>query len=113
MKSKRDERKVLEEKNFAGKVHKIAKMVVRMVAFEGLQPMVTEACTRENEDIQCGVEGGKEFTDNCMKSLIIVILIAVVTIGFAAVAFVLWKLYKHSENLFECTMETTRFRSDE
>ena len=42
------EKKVCEEKkNFAVKVCKIAKMLVRMVAFEGLQPMVTEAFMRE------------------------------------------------------------------
>ena len=36
------ERKVYEEeRNFAGKLNKIVKIVVRTVAFEGLQPMVT------------------------------------------------------------------------
>ena len=49
------ERKVYEEKkNLAGKVNKIAKMIVRMVAFEGLQPMATEALMKEKEDNQCG-----------------------------------------------------------
>ena len=38
------ERKAYEQrKNFAGKVNKIAKRMVRIVTFEGLQPMVTEA----------------------------------------------------------------------
>ena len=32
-----------EKKNFAGKLNKIAKMLVRMVMLEGLQPMVTGA----------------------------------------------------------------------
>ena len=36
------ERMEFEEKdNFAGKVNKIAKMLVRMLALEGLQPMIT------------------------------------------------------------------------
>ena len=36
------ERKVYEEeRNFAGKLNKIVKIVVRTVAFEGLHPMVT------------------------------------------------------------------------
>ena len=44
------ERRVFQQKkNFAGNVTKIAKMIVRLVAFEGLQPMVTEAfLTRDN-----------------------------------------------------------------
>ena len=38
------ERRACEEKNnFAGKVNKIAKMIVRIVALEGLRPLVTDA----------------------------------------------------------------------
>ena len=49
-----NERRVFEEKKkFAGKVTKIAKMLVRMVALEGLQPMVTEAFLKEDH-ILCG-----------------------------------------------------------
>ena len=53
-------RRVFDEKNnFAGKVTKIAKMIVRMVAFEGLQPMVTDAFLKAEENIQCGLEDMK------------------------------------------------------
>ena len=34
-----------ERKNLAGKANKIAKMVVRILTLEGLQPMVAEATT--------------------------------------------------------------------
>ena len=50
------ERRVFDEKkNVAGKVTKIAKMLVRMVALEGLQPMVTEAFS-EGDNSQCEVD---------------------------------------------------------
>ena len=39
----RERKEYEEKKNSAGKVNKIAKMIVRIVTFEGLQPMVTEA----------------------------------------------------------------------
>ena len=44
-----------EKKNFAGKVTKIARMIVRMVAFEGLQPAATEAFLKEEDNVQCGL----------------------------------------------------------
>ena len=52
------ERQAYEErKNFAGKVNKIAKMFVRIVTLEGLQPMVTEATTfMKGVDQQCTLE---------------------------------------------------------
>ena len=43
-----------EKKNFAGKVNKIAKVIVGIVTFEGLQPMVTEASTLRREIDQVG-----------------------------------------------------------
>ena len=48
-----------EKKNFAGKVTKIARMIVRMVAFEGLQPAATEAFLKEEDNVQCGLGGMK------------------------------------------------------
>ena len=45
-----------EQMNFAGRVNKIAKMLVRMVALEGLQPMVTEASFKEGNNTPCGLE---------------------------------------------------------
>ena len=51
------ERKAYEErKNFARKANKIAKMIVRIVTFEGSQPMVTEATTFMKGIDQCTVE---------------------------------------------------------
>ena len=86
-------------------------MTVSMVALEGLQPMVTEAFIREKGNIQCRLEGGKEFNEH-WKVLIVVIL-TIVIIGFAAVAFVLWKLYRHFENSYYSAMETACFRAEE
>ena len=37
-----------EKRIFAGKVSKIAKMLVRMVALQGLQPLAAEAFISEN-----------------------------------------------------------------
>ena len=53
------ERRAYEvKKNFASKANKIAKMIVRIVFLEGLQPMVTEANVfpREIEQCRSGVE---------------------------------------------------------
>ena len=59
------ERQVYEEKkNFAGKAHKIAKMIVRMVAYECSPPMVTEAFMKEEEDDQCGLEEVEESNES-------------------------------------------------
>ena len=50
-------RKVYEKKkDFASKVNKIAKIIVRIVTFKGLQPMVTEAFIRDKEIGQCRLE---------------------------------------------------------
>ena len=51
-----ERREFEEKKKFAGKVNKIAKMVVRMVALEGMQPVGTEAFSKEGDNIQCGLE---------------------------------------------------------
>ena len=40
-------------------------------------------------------------------------ILTIVIIGFAAVTFVLWKLYKHTENLLKCAMESLKDRVDE
>ena len=81
------ERKVCEEKkNFAGKINKIAKMLVRMVALEGLQPIVTEALTREKGNVQCGLEELMGSNEN--GKFWITVTIAINIIGFAAVTFV-------------------------
>ena len=42
----------LKRRRIAGKFNKMAKMIVRTVAFEGLQPLVAEAFARETENIQ-------------------------------------------------------------
>ena len=56
MKSRQEKesaRKVYEEKkNFAGKVNKIAQVLVRMVALKGLQPVVAEALISGLEEIE-------------------------------------------------------------
>ena len=48
-----------EKKHFAGKVTKIAKVLVRMVALEGLQPMDTEAFLKER-NTQCELDAVKK-----------------------------------------------------
>ena len=45
-----------ENKNFARKVTKIVKMLVRIVALEGLQPMVTEAIPNGDNSHGCSEE---------------------------------------------------------
>ena len=51
------ERKAYEEKkNLAVKVNKIAQMIVRILTFEGLQPMVTEATFFTQGVDQCTLE---------------------------------------------------------
>ena len=59
------ERKVFqEEKNVAGKVNRIAKMIVRTVAFEALQPIVAEAFMKEQDNNQCGLDEVEETNGN-------------------------------------------------
>ena len=95
-------RKVSEEKkNFAGKVNKIANMIVRIVTFEGLQPMATEAFMRENEINQCRLE--VEDSNRNWKITSIVIII----IGFAVMTFAMWKLYKYFEDRYLLLMATS------
>ena len=89
---------MFEEQNLAGKVNKIAKML----ALEGLQPKVTEAFLKEEEDNQCRLEKMKDSNDSWNILIIVVIMINI--IGFAAVIFALWKLYrrvaKHYDELY-------------
>ena len=73
-----------EKRNFAGKVNEIAKILVR-----------TEAFLKEKDNIQCGLEEMKESNGNWTFWITVVIAIGI--IGFAAVIFTLWKLYKHME----------------
>ena len=47
-----ERREFEEKKSFAGKVNKVAKMLVRMVALEGLQPIVTEPFFKEGVRLQ-------------------------------------------------------------
>ena len=68
-------------------------MIVRMVAFEGLQPMIAEAFLKEQGSIQC--EGMKDSNESW--EFLIVMIIAINNIGFAAVIVVLFELYKHFE----------------
>ena len=50
------ERRVFEEKkNFAGKVTEIAKTMMRMVTFEGLQPTASDAFLK-GDNIQCEMD---------------------------------------------------------
>ena len=89
-------------------------MIVRIVAFEGLQPMVTEAFLKERGNIQRGMEKVKGSNESWKFWMVVIIAINI--IGFAAVAFVLWKLYKHFENAtiqLSKTMEATRFSARE
>ena len=88
-----ERREYEEKKNFAGKVNKIAK---RMVALEGLQPMVTEAFLKVG-NTQCGL-GAVEKSNEEWK-IWIVIIIAFQIVGFAAVIFVTFKTYKHVKAL--------------
>ena len=54
------ERRVFErKKKFAGKVTKIAKVIVRMVAFEGSQPVITEAFLK-GDNVQCEMDAVKK-----------------------------------------------------
>ena len=64
----------------AGKVNKIAKVLVRIVASEGLQPMVTEAFLKDSD--QCEMDAVKE-TNEGWKSRIVMITVFNI-IGFAA-----------------------------
>ena len=75
------ERKPYEQKkNFAGKVNKTAKMNVRIVTLDGLQPMVTESSVflREIGQLRLEVEGSNR---NWKIGIMIII------IGFAAMTF--------------------------
>ena len=68
------ERRVFgEKKNLAGKVTNIAEKTVRMVAFEGLQPMVAEAFLNR-DNIQCGLGAVKKSNEE-LKFWIVVIFV--------------------------------------
>ena len=90
----------LKKAIFAGKVRKIAKMLVRMVAFEGLQPMVTEAFLKEGDNIRCGWEDMRleEMKDsNGNWKFWIAAIIAINIVFFAVVIFVVYRIFKHLE----------------
>ena len=90
------ERKVYEEeKNFVGKVSKIAKMLVRMVALEGLLPMVKEAFIKEKANTQCGLDAGK----NCVPTLLV-----------CSSDRCLFLIYKHFEISYSSVIDSSRFR---
>ena len=74
-----------EKKNFAGKVNKIAKMIVRIVTSKGLQPMVTEASTFIREIDQCKLE-----VEDSNRSWRITIIIV-----FAAMTLAMWRLRRY------------------
>ena len=57
------------------------------------------------------IRRGKEFNENW--KVLIIVLLTLVIIGFAAVTFALWKPYMHIEKLYEDAMETIRLRTDE
>ena len=69
-------------------------MLVRMAAL-GLQPLVTEAFLKEEENNQYGLEEMKDSKDTWKFWIIAIIAINVIL--FAAAIFALWKLYKHVE----------------
>ena len=85
-----------EQKNFAGKVNKIAKMLVRRVALEGLQPMVTEAFS-EGDNSDCEVDAVKKSNEESKFWVVMIIVFNIV--GFATFSFVTYKIYKHFEFL--------------
>ena len=58
-------------------------MIVRMVAFEGLQPTATEAFLKEKGNIQCGLEELNQSKESWKFWISVIIVINV--IGFAAV----------------------------
>ena len=75
-----------------------AHIIVRMVAFEGLQPMATEAFMIAEHN-QCGLEEVRESNGSWTNLIIVVVVIKI--ISFAAVTFAMWKLYKYVEKLIE------------
>ena len=91
------ERRVFEEqKHFAGRVAKIAKMIVSMVAFEGLQPAATEAFLK-GDDVQCETIAVKKSNEEWAICIVIIIVFNI--IGFAPVIFASFRIYKHFEAL--------------
>ena len=105
------ERRVLEEKkDFAGKVAKIAKMIARTVAFEGLQPMITEASLK-GDNIQCGLDAVKKSKEEWKFWIVMIIVFNIV--GFPAVIFVLFKIYKHVEISYFSVVDPNRFKASE
>ena len=61
------------------KVTEIAKMIVRMVAFEGLQPLVTEAFLKQ-DNILCGLDtvkkSNEEWTFGIIRSMCSTLLVS-------------------------------------
>ena len=92
-----------EKKNFAGKVTKDCQK--RMIAFEGLQPMVAEAFLK-GDNIQCGLDAVKNSNEEWT------FWIAFNLIGFAAVILVLFKIYKHFEISYFSVADADKFQFD-
>ena len=74
------ERHMKRKRNFAGKVNKIAKMIVRIMTFEGLQPMVAEATILIKGVDQCTLE-----VEDSNRNWKITIAMSII-LGFAAMA---------------------------
>ena len=70
-------------------------MIVRIVTFEGLQPMVTEASTFMREIDQCRLE--IEDSNANWKTTKFMIII----IGFATMTFAVWRLRRYMEHRTE------------
>ena len=95
MKSKQELESLREEHMKRKERCKQGQMIVRIVALEGLQPMVTEAFMKKKGNNQCGLEGVKE--PNGGWEVMTIVIIMIIIIGFAAMTFPMWKLYKHCE----------------
>ena len=72
----------------------IAELIVRMVASEGLQPMVSEAFLK-GDNIQCGCGLDAVKTSKEEWKFWIVVMIVFNIIGFVAGIFVIFRIYKH------------------
>ena len=100
-----NERKICEEKKFfVGKVGEIAKMIVRIVTFEGLQPMVTEGFIMRDKRSTNANWRWKTPIENAVVMIIIV--------GFAAMTFAMWTLYRYFEDRYSLLMQNLGDRVD-
>ena len=73
-------------------------MIARIVTLEGLQPMVAEASVFLREIEQC-----RDLPIETGKSIVVITII-----GFAAMAFAMWKLYKHFEHTYAEVYSSTK-----